>query len=57
MELTNEDIVTRMLSEHEILQSGKRDIFISHPKYDLNLYMKTYVPEPSRFGEKYIFVK
>ncbi len=57
MEQTNEDIVTKMLSEREILCSGVSNLNISYPKYDLNLNLSKYKPEPSRFGEKYIFVK
>ena len=59
MELSHEDIVTRLLSKREILQhnNNTNQLYSTNPAYDLNLYLKNKKPEPSRFGDKYIFVK
>lgn len=63
MELSNEDIVTGILINREILKCQESpEIFeavnySSSPRYDLSLYMKNAEPEKSRFGEKYVFVK
>lgn len=64
MELTQEQIVTKILSNSEIL---KRDYveemfsppknYQTNPKYDLTDYLITNKPEPKRFDEKYLFVK
>ena len=66
MIMSNEDIVTNILSKREILK--KQDVqdevlnrsYSSAPiEYDLSLYIKTRKnkPEPGRFGIRYIFVK
>ena len=63
MDLSNEDAVTNILSNREILKrqdapevfEGKQ--YSTNPNYDLTLYMKTAKPEPGRFGPRYIFVK
>jgi len=65
MEKTNEQIVTNLLSDREILQyiadygfNGDGSMqYSSNPSYDLTSFMKTKIPEYSRFGNKYIFVK
>lgn len=66
MGLSNEDIVTNILTKREILKkqdapdgvvNGK---YSSGPvEYDLSLFIKTRKnkPEPGRFGNRYIFVK
>ena len=59
MELSHEDIVTRMLSKREILEANSgmgKKIYSTNPAYDLSLYLKTAKPEPSRWGAKYKFV-
>lgn len=65
MELSNEDKVTSLLSDKEILK--KQDFsYVSDVngmnsvrEYDLSLYIKTHKPEPlkGRFESKYLFVK
>ena len=59
MELSHEDIVTRLLSKREILEHNNNinKLYSTNPAYDLNLYLKNKKTEPSRFGDKYIFVK
>ena len=64
MSLTNEDIVTDILINREILKRDEsaellsgRHHYSTNPKYDLTRYLSTKNPEPSRFGAKYIFVK
>ena len=66
MGLSNEDIVTNILSKREILKKQEVSADSSDGKYstnpieyDLSLYIKTRKnrPEPGRFGSRYIFVK
>ena len=62
MIITQEDIVTRLLSVNEILRMDNAiepdDYpFKTNPAYDLTHFLNTIENEPSRFGEKYIFVK
>ncbi len=58
LELTNEEIVTRILSENEILRAQKESF---RPRYksnfDLGSYLEKIKHTPSRFGAKYVFVK
>lgn len=59
MELSHEDIVTRMLSKREILNGRSIEntkMYSTNPTYDLTHYLKTAKPEPSRWGDKYKFV-
>ena len=63
----HEIIVTRLLSNREILGADGelydedynriRFKFDSYPIYDLTHFLKNIPPEPSRWGEKYFFVK
>lgn len=65
MELSNEDKVTSLLSDKEILK--KQDFsYVSDVngmnsvrEYDLSLYIRTHKPKPlkGRFESKYLFVK
>ena len=67
MKSAHEDIVTKLLSNREIIGSDgelfdreyrRVDPIYSTPvKYDLNNYMKTAPKELSRWGDKYMFVK
>lgn len=66
MGLSNEDIVTNILTEREILKKQDAPYSVVNGKYssspveyDLSLYIKTrkHKPEPGRFGSRYIFVK
>lgn len=60
MVYSHEDIVTKLLSSNEILQPDRLDYNktnSTNPIYDLTLFLQTSKIEPSRFGEKYIFVK
>ena len=65
MGLTSEDIVTQLLSQHEILGVGMSSfglqehtpIYTTESKYDLSGFLSSAKPEPGRFGEKYIFVR
>ena len=61
---SNEEIVTKLLSDREILT--RQDIpylfdgvrtYDTNPNYDLSEYLKKPQRELSRFGPKYIFVK
>ena len=58
MELSHEDIVTRILSNREILHCDYDEsvMYSTNPRYDLTHYLKTAKPEPSRWGIKYVFV-
>ena len=67
MELSHEDIVTMLLSKREIIgidgefydEDNNRinPLFNSAPRYDLTFYLKNAPKEPSRGGDKYMFVK
>ncbi len=57
MELTNEQIVTRILSEHSILKKKIISSNMTVPDYDLGNFLKKYESYPSQYGEKYIFIK
>lgn len=63
MENTNEDIVTKILSNHEILlRDYAKELFENksyktNPKYDLSHYLSTTEPSKNRFDDKYLFVK
>jgi len=64
MEQTNEDIVTKILSNHEIILRnyaeevyGASKNYVSNPKYDLTYYLNNNEPEQNRFDNKYLFVK
>ena len=63
MELSNEDKVTRLLSNHEILQHDfveelfeGRKRYATNPKYDLTSFLNSIEQEP-RYEDKYLFVK
>lgn len=59
MKLSQEDVVTKMLSDREILSSNidlHTKMYATNPAYDLTHFLNTYEPEPSRWGEKYKFV-
>ena len=62
MGLTQEDIVTQILSKNEIIhidrtQDLKSDKFPLNPNYDLNEFLKLSELEQKCFRGKYIFVK
>ena len=63
MKLSNEDKVTQLLSTGEILRTDSlnkkrtRLLFKAHPKYDLTGFLNSENNAPSRFGQKYVFVK
>lgn len=56
MELTSEEIVTKLLSAKEILRV-KNQPFITDSMYDLGDFLKKLKEQPSPYGEKYIFIK
>ena len=63
MKLLHEDAVTNLLSKREIIRINFRDNILNekmlsaNPVYDLTHFLKTAGPEPSRWGEKYMFVQ
>ena len=63
MKLSQEDIVTKILSDDEILKVNyvedelNKCMYSTNPLYDLNHFLKTASKEPSRWGEKYVFVR
>lgn len=57
MEISSEEIVSKLLAKNEILNGDKTFSYVSEPEYDLSDFLKNYKPEPSQYGEKYIFVK
>ena len=64
MELTQEQVVTKLLSNSEILERDYVEemfegtkTYQTNPKYDLTHYLNTTKAQPKRFDEKYLFVK
>ena len=58
--LSNEDVVTKLLSDREILKRQEAlvsSMNVTNPNYDLTNYLMNKKREVSRFGPKYIFVK
>lgn len=57
MELTSEQIVTKILSEKSILKDKNNSSYISNPNYNLGAFLDDIKSAPSQYGTKYIFVK
>ena len=57
MELTNEEIVTKLLSANEVLRVKKNMGFVTIPLFDLGDFLKNYKPEPSPYEGKYVFIR
>lgn len=57
MELTNEEIVTKLLSANEVLRVKKNMGFVTTPLFDLGDFLKNYKPEPSPYEGKYVFIR
>ncbi len=57
MELTSEEIVTKLLSSNEILHVKNNNTFISEPLYNLGEFLNNVKDMPSPYGDKYVFIK
>lgn len=57
MELTNEEIVTKLLSANQVLRVKNNMSFVTTPLYDLGDFLKNYKPEPSPYEGKYVFIR
>ena len=57
MELTSEEIVTKLLSTNAIIKRKRSYAFVTEPNYDLSDYLDKLKSMPSQYGEKYLFVK
>ncbi len=57
MELTNEEIVTKLLSSNEILHVKNNTKFSTEPVYNLGEFLKNIKNMPSPYGKKYVFIK
>lgn len=57
MELTSEEIVTKLLSTNAIIKRKRNYAFVTEPDYDLGDYLDKVKSIPSPYGEKYLFVK
>ena len=63
MELTHEDIVTKILSDGEIIKVDYTNdeltsqMYTTNPTYDLGNFLKTAPKEVNRWDDKYLFVK
>lgn len=64
MELSNEEKVTQLLSNHEILERDyveelfeTKKSYATNPKYDLTLFLNQIKQEPARYEDKYLFVR
>lgn len=63
MEFSNEEKVTQLLSNHEILKRDyveelfeNKKSYYTNPKYDLSLFLNSLEQEP-KYEDKYLFVK
>lgn len=57
MELTNEEIVTKLLSANQVLRVKNNMSFVTTPLYDLGDFLKNYKLEPSPYEGKYVFIR
>ena len=57
MELTNEEIVTKLLSSREIISTNNRNIFVSNPNFNLGNFLNDIKNTPNNYGGKYVFIK
>ena len=57
MELTSEEIVTKILSKNEIIKKKDNANLITNPIYNLGEFLENVKNSPSPYGEKYIFIK
>ena len=57
MEMTNEDVVTKILASKEIIKLKSLPCYATNPVYNLGDYLSSSVPEPSKYEGKYFFIK
>ena len=57
MEKSNEEIVTQILASKEILDAKKSSKYSTNPTYNLGVFLDNYIPEPSPYEGKYVFIK
>ncbi len=58
MILSNEEVVTKLLTSNEVLHISGENIFISNPFESLGEFLKNVKPEPvSLENSKYVFIK
>ena len=57
MELTSEEIITKILSKNEIINKDNDTKFVTNPDYNLGEFLENIKNSPSPYGEKYIFIK
>lgn len=57
MILTNEEKVTRLLSQKEIIQHKNIEIYKTNPNYNLGNFLMQEKNAISKWGSKYIFIK
>lgn len=56
MELTNEEKVTKLLSQNEIIRN-KLDFSFATSPYNLSEFLEKTKNEPSQYDERFIFIK
>ena len=52
--MNQEEIVTKLLSSKEIINGKENKLFSTNPMYNLGEFLKK--PQPSSYGEKYVFI-
>ena len=57
MKSKNEECITRFLAEKEIININRSQKFVSNPTYNLGKFLDNYVPEPSPYEGKYVFIR
>ena len=57
MEFANEETVTKLLSEKEILHAKEGNSLFTSPLYNLGNFLENIIKEPSPYGGLYILVK
>ena len=57
MKSKNEECITKFLAGKEIINIHRSQKFVSNPTYNLGKFLDNYVPEPSPYEGKYVFIR
>lgn len=56
MKVTNEEKVTKLLSQNEILRNGFEHTFVNSP-YNLSEFLENIKNQPSQYDTRFMFIK
>lgn len=56
MELSNEEKVTRLLCQNEIIKDQKNNSFVTSP-FNLSAFLDNVKTQPSEYDERFLFIK